>query len=144
MLQSSNKFAATAGVLTEFLPTLDQLTILRERFEGDEFGQKYAALAGGVRAAFTEMGVTEYTLAEGEPIDTSRMTVIESEHSAIIAKDCVLRPLAVGLELKGNIVRPAECVASLGVEETPEEGKKIVEEGEEDESPSVEASDESS
>ena len=117
MLQSSNKYAATAAVLTEFLPVLDQLTATREQYDNDEFGRKYTALAGGMRAAFTELGVTEYTVAPGEPIvDPSRVVVVESEYSETIGANSVLRPVTIGMELQGNVVRPAECVASLGAE----------------------------
>ena len=117
MLQSSNKYAATAAVLTEFLPVLDQLTATREQYDNDEFGRKYTALAGGMRAAFTELGVTEYTVAPGEPmVDPSRVVVVESEYSEAVGANSVLRPVAVGMELQGNVVRPAECVASLGAE----------------------------
>ena len=114
MLQSSNKYSATAGGLAQVFPVLDRLEILRDHFESDEFGAKYSALAGGMRAAFTEMGVTEYTVGVGEPVDADRMLVVESEHSETVPKDCVLRPVAVGMELQGNVVRMAECVASLG------------------------------
>jgi len=137
MLQSSNKYSATAGVLTEFLPVLEKLTDLSEQYEGDEFGTKYSALAGGMRAAFTEMGVTEYTVAPGEPVDSSRMVVVESEHSEAAAADTVLRPVAMGMELQGNVVRMAECVASLGVEASEEE-PATAEEEEEAEPPSEE------
>ena len=121
MLQSSNKFAATSGVLTEFLPVLDKLTDLRNQYQDDEFGEKYSALAGNMQSVYTEMGVTEFTVAPGESVDTSRMVVVDSEHSETAKANTVLRPLAVGMELQGNVVRMAECVASLGPEASEEE-----------------------
>jgi len=131
MLQSSNKYAATAGILTEFLPVLDKLTNLRDQYNDDEFGQKYSALAGGMKAAFTEMGVTEFTVAPGDVVDTSRMVVVDSEYSETAEENTVLRPVAIGMELQGNVVRMAECVASLGTEARGEEDS-------EEESPSKE------
>ena len=118
MLQSSNKYAATAGVLSEFLPVLDRLTSLREQYGEDEFGRKYAALAGGMRTAFSDLGVTEYTVSPGDSVEADRVVAIASEHSDAIEVHRVLRPIAVGMELQGNVVRPAECVASLGVEQS--------------------------
>lgn len=150
MLQSSNKYSATAGVLTEFLPVLDKLEELRERYDGDEFGTKYSALAGGLRGAFAEMGVTEYTATVGEPVDASRVAVIESEHSETAAADTVLRPVATGMELQGNVVRMAKCVASLGVEATKEEMAEAAaaaveeEEGEEEAEPAEPSEEEAS
>ena len=140
MLQSSNKYAATAGVLTEFLPVLDRLQALREQYDADEFGAKYSALAGGLRAAFTEMGVTEYTVNEGEPVEKSRVVVVDSEYSETVEKDTVLRPVAIGMELQGNVVRMAECVASLGSETSAEEEES----GGGEEEPAPEEGDESS
>jgi len=140
MLQSSNKYAATAGVLTEFLPVLDRLQALREQYDNDEFGAKYSALAGGLRAAFTEMGVTEYTVNEGEPVDKSRVVVVDSEYSETVEKDTVLRPVAIGMELQGNVVRMAECVASLGSETSSAEEE---ESGGGEEEPTPEEGDES-
>ena len=127
MLQSSNKYAATAGVLTEFLPVLDRLLSLREQYGEDDFGSKYAALAGGMRTAFTDLGVTEYTVSPGDAVVVDRVVAIASEHSDAIEVHRVLRPLAMGLELQGNVVRPAECVASLGVEQVVTAAEDTVE-----------------
>jgi hypothetical protein len=41
-----------------------------------------------------------------------------------VAKDTVLRPIRIGLELEGNIIRPAECIASLGSEQAAAEQQK--------------------
>jgi molecular chaperone GrpE (heat shock protein) len=119
--QKSSKAASIAAVLTEFLPMRDQLEQLKEQFSGDEFGKQYNAIPVAMEKALEQLGVTEYTMAVGEPIkniiNESRCIIIDREYSDQVAKDTVLRPLRIGLELEGNIIRPAECIASLGSEQ---------------------------
>jgi molecular chaperone GrpE (heat shock protein) len=107
--------------LTEFLPILDDLELLKEKYADDEFGKQYNALPGAMRNAFSQMGVTELTMKPGDKIDTSRMEIVESVYSAEHAKDTVIRPISMGMELSGNIIRMASCVTSLGTEITVEE-----------------------
>jgi molecular chaperone GrpE (heat shock protein) len=115
MLQSSNKYASTAAVLTEFLPVLDTLGDLRDQYGHDAFGQQYNALPGAVKAGFVKMGTTEYTATIGATLDASRMTVIETVHDDNGApKDTVLQCVHPGLELQGNVIRSCLVVASLG------------------------------
>jgi molecular chaperone GrpE (heat shock protein) len=114
MLQSSNKFSATANVLKEFLHISDRLVELREKYNDDEFGQQYAALPGAMGTAFTQLGVTDFGVPAGSPIDPDRMIVVESAHSADHPKDTVLEALCGGIELNGNVIRMAEVIASLG------------------------------
>jgi molecular chaperone GrpE (heat shock protein) len=121
MRQKSNKAASIAAVLTEFLPMRDRLEQLKVEFSDDTFGKQYNAIPTAMTKALHDLGVTEYTMSVGEPIkniiNESRCIVIDSEYSELVAKDTVLRPLRVGLELQGNIIRPAECIASLGSEQ---------------------------
>jgi len=49
------------------------------------------------------------------------MKVLESEVSTEHPKDSILRQVAPGLELNGNVIRAALCVSSLGMEEKVEE-----------------------
>ena len=121
MLNSSNKSSATAGILTNFLPVLDKLMALRQQYEQDEFGQQYNALSGDMRGVFSKMDVTEYGVQVGEPVDTRKVTVVAAEHSTEVAADAVLRPVSMGMELQGNVIRMAECGASLGPEVVEEE-----------------------
>lgn len=121
MLQSSNTYTATADIVREFLPSLDRLDHLRETYGDDEFGKQYNALPGAMRTALAELGVTEYAVAVGEPFDPSRMALVEERYSESVAPDFVLEQLRMGMELKGNIVRMAECVVSLGPEQQVEE-----------------------
>jgi molecular chaperone GrpE (heat shock protein) len=131
MLNRGNEFSATAGILANFLPVLDKLTELRETYGEDEYGKQYNALAGAMKSAFSKMDATEVTLAVGDKIDTTRMVVVDSEYSNDHAVDTVLRPVAMGMELQGNVIRLAECVASLGPE--PAEEEAAVEEAVEEE-----------
>jgi len=121
MLNSSNKYSATASILAEFLPILDRLTLLRDKYDQDDFGKQYSALPGAMKTAFTALGVAEYTVNTGDAIDKSRMAVIEEEHSEEYPKNKVIRPIALGVELQGNVIRMAEVVGSLGPENTQEE-----------------------
>lgn len=114
MLNSSSKSSSTALILAKFLPTLERLIELRHQNAEHEFGKQYSALTGDLLGAFTKMGMTEYAVAKGEAVDLGRMAIVEKEHSAEVAADTVVRCLATGLELQGNVIRPAECVASLG------------------------------
>ena len=67
------------------------------------------------------MGVVEFTVAVGDAVDLRRMKVIQAEASDDVAEDKVLRSLAAGLELDGNMVRKGQVVKSLGPKETKEE-----------------------
>jgi molecular chaperone GrpE (heat shock protein) len=124
MLQSSNKYASTAAVLTEFLPVLDTLVDLRDRYGNDAFGQQYNALPGAVKTGFVNMGTTEYSATVGAAMDTSRMTVVETVHDNASPKDTVLQCVHPGLELQGNVIRPCLVVASLGAP-PPEQGSTV-------------------
>ena len=121
MLNTSNKSGARANVLRDFVPLLDKLLALQEEYSEDGFGKQYGALPGAVKAAFSELGVTEYTVATGDVVNTDRMVVIDSQHSDDHPADTVIQPSALGLELQGNVVRMAECIASLGPEPGPDD-----------------------
>jgi len=113
--------------LTQFLPVYDKLNELKAQYGEDAFGKQYNAL--GLQSSFASLGVTEFALALGDTVDASRMVVTESVHSDAAAANCVLEPLSTGLELDGNIVRMAECVASLGPEQPPVEEAAATEGG---------------
>jgi molecular chaperone GrpE (heat shock protein) len=114
MLQSTNKYSATAAVLSEFLPVMDKLMVLREKYGEDDFGKMYNALPGAIKAGFTSMDCTEYEITANEPVVSSRMVVVASEPSETVPKDCVIRTVLPGMELQGNMMRLAQVVASSG------------------------------
>ena len=114
MLASSNKSGAMAGVLTSFVPVLDNLGHLQDKYGADEFGKSYNALQSTMRQVFTDLGASEYAVATGDKVDETRMDVVESEYSEEFPAKTVIRPLVIGWELQGNVIRPAQCVASLG------------------------------
>jgi molecular chaperone GrpE (heat shock protein) len=115
-MNASSKSGATADLLTQFLPVLDKLVELRETYGEDEFGKQYNAVAGDMKGAFSKMGVTEFAVETGGAVDKTRMVVVDSEYSEEHAVDTVIRAVVGGMELEGNVIRMAECVASLGPE----------------------------
>jgi molecular chaperone GrpE (heat shock protein) len=120
-LASSNKFTSTAATLVEFLPALDAVEMLSEKYSTDEFGKQYNAVAGAMKTAFKELDVVPYEVKVGDIIDDARrIDVIESQYSTDYPKGSVIQVISQGMELKGNVVRPAKCVISLGVEQQME------------------------
>jgi molecular chaperone GrpE (heat shock protein) len=112
---SSSRSSATAGALVDFLPIYDKFAELKAKYAGEEFGNSYVSI--NMEATFSKMGVTEYAVEAGQAVDNFRIAVVESEYSTDFAKDTVIRPVSSGLELEGNVVRAALCVASSGAEE---------------------------
>lgn len=121
-IASTTKASATAAVLKDFLPIYDTLNNLRGMFSEDEFGKKYSEL--NLQQTFTNLGVTDFDVEAGQAINNFRMKVLESEVSAEHPKDTVLRQVAPGLELDGNVIRAAMCVSSVGAEEETEESSE--------------------
>jgi len=131
---ADSNLVARAIVLQSFLPILDDLKSKGEVYADDEFAQKYAALGSDFSNCLTNLGVSEYTVAEGENINSLRTNTVEEEFSDSIAKGCVIAPVRLGYELKGNVMRMADVVVSLGSEaETSEEAGDDSEDNELDE-----------
>mmetsp|Transcript_16328 Transcript_16328/g.35486 ORF Transcript_16328/g.35486 Transcript_16328/m.35486 type:complete len:273 (+) Transcript_16328:310-1128(+) len=130
-IASTSKASATAAVLKNFLPIYDNLNTLTETYAEDEFGRKYSEL--NLSQTFEKLGVTNFDVLAGDKINNFRMKVLESEHSNDCNKDTVLRMVAPGMELEGNVIRAAVCVGSLGAEEAAAESS------EGDEAPAEEA-----
>jgi molecular chaperone GrpE (heat shock protein) len=114
MLQSSDGNSATASLLMEFLPVWDKLTALRILHSEDDFGKQYNALPGAIISSFNAMGVVDFAVDAGVAVDLRRVRVVETQASDDVAADTVLRAVAGGLELDGNVIRKAEVVASSG------------------------------
>lgn len=114
-INSSSKSSAIAGVLADFLPVYDKFAELKERYAGDEFGSKFSGLS--IEATFSKLGVTDFEVEAGQQVDNFRVAIVESEYSTEFAKDTIIRPLSKGMELEGNVIRAAQCVASAGSEE---------------------------
>ena len=125
---ADNKFAARAGVIATFLPVLNDLESVGMKYEGDEFAKSLGALRAEFMNSMNELGVTEYTVNVGDVVDGSRVVATSEEYSEECATGTVVSSVKSGLEIQGNIVRPAECVASLGSEKNEEEASS--EEGE--------------
>ena len=123
-MNSSSKQGSTANVLKEFLPLLDEMSALKEKYAGDDFGTKYGNL--NLDATFAKLGVQELTVNKGDLRNAQTMAVMREEESTEVAKDMVLTVESTGLELEGNVIRPANVVISLGApqEATEEEANK--------------------
>ncbi|KAG7343014.1 GrpE-domain containing protein [Nitzschia inconspicua] len=118
-IASTSQSSATASVLRDFMPAYDTLNNLQQKYSGDEFGSKYSEL--NLQQSFVNLGVTNFNVAPGEQVNNFRMKVLEKEVSKDFAKDTVIREVSPGLELDGNVIRAASCVASLGSDEAEEE-----------------------
>lgn len=118
-IASTSQASATAAVLKDFIPIYDKLNSLKETYSEDEFGRKYSQL--DLQQTFSNLGVTEFNVEAGEAVNNFRMKVLEKEVSTEHPKDTVLRQVASGMELDGNVIRAAMCVSSLGAEEEVEE-----------------------
>jgi molecular chaperone GrpE (heat shock protein) len=64
--------------------------------------------------ALKELGVVEYTVAAGDAVNPQKVATIEEEYSDSIPKGSVIRPVSMGMELAGNVMRLAQAVVSLG------------------------------
>ena len=114
---ADSKDAARATVLQSFLPVLDEMDAIAAKYEGNAFaGTLQSGLTSEFQNTLNEMGVAEYVVASGDDVVMGRVVAIEEEYSEEFGKGTVITPLKSGLEIQGNIVRPAECFASLGSE----------------------------
>lgn len=118
---ADNKGVARAAVIETFLPVLDDLDAVWSKYEGDEFVKSLSALRTEFMNSLHELGVTEYEAKVGDVVDGGRIVSVAEEHSEELGKGTVINVLKTGLEISGNVVRPAECVGSLGSEKVEEE-----------------------
>lgn len=70
-----------ASVLQDFLPILDDLEALEEKYGNDDFGKSFSALGGAMRTALKELGVEEYSVKEGDTVNKQRVIVVEEEYT---------------------------------------------------------------
>jgi len=113
---ADSKDIARATVLQPFLPILDDIKSKAEVYSGDEFAKGYSALGSDFSNTLKNLGVSEFAVTEGETINFLRTKTIKEEYSDTIAKGCVITPLSTGYELKGNVMRQADVIVSLGSE----------------------------
>ena len=113
----NNKMAARASVLQTFLPVLDELDIVGTKYEGNAFASTLdSGLRSELKTSLADLGVTEFNVEVGDTIDSGRGVAIEEVYSDEVKKGTVISVLKSGLEISGNVVRPAEVVGSLGSE----------------------------
>ena len=115
-MQSSNKDASKAAIIQNFLPVMDELRHIQEDIvsENVEFGTKYSGLLSAMTASFKQMGVEEYAVSVGDAVNPQKVATIEEEYSSEIPKGSIIRPVSMGMELSGNVLRLAQAVVSLG------------------------------
>lgn len=131
---ADDKFAARANVVSTFLPVLDDLDGVSAKYEGDEFAKSLGALRSEFMNSLATLGVCEYDAQVGDVVDGGRVVATSEEYSEECAKGTVVSAVRNGFEISGNVVRPAECVGSLGSEKTDEEAESkedVAEAGEE-------------
>jgi molecular chaperone GrpE (heat shock protein) len=116
-MENSNASTATASVIQSFLPAMDQFYALKTLYESNDFGTKYSGLSGAMASALKGLGVENFTVDVGAAVPAERATVVKEEHSKDIEAGKIIRVTTPGMELKGNIIRMAEVVVSLGVAE---------------------------
>ncbi len=116
---ADGKSAARASVLRSFLPALDELDVLGERYGGNAFAKTFdAGLRSELESSLSDLGASVYEVSAGQSIlDVGRVVAVEQEHSGEFARGTAIRMVKSGLEISGNVVRPAEVVGSLGREE---------------------------
>jgi len=113
----NNKMAARASVLQTFLPVLDELDVVGTKYEGNAFASTLdSGLRSELKTSLADLGVTEFNVEVGDNIDSGRVVAIEEVYSDEAKKGTVISVLKSGLEISGNVVRPAEVVGSLGSE----------------------------
>lgn len=114
---SESKDAARALVMRSFLPALDELDAVGRRYAGNDFARTFdAGLRKEFDGALGELGVSEYAVESGATVIVGRVVAVEEERSEEFAEGTVIRALKSGLEISGNVVRPAEVVGSSGSE----------------------------
>mmetsp|Transcript_1360 Transcript_1360/g.3228 ORF Transcript_1360/g.3228 Transcript_1360/m.3228 type:complete len:254 (+) Transcript_1360:114-875(+) len=120
---ADNQLGARASVLQSFLPVLDELDALGQKYEGNAFA---STLDSGLRSELNtqlgSLGVSEYGVGAGDAMDIGRVVAVEEQYSEEVAKGSVIQIIRPGLEISGNVVRPAEVIGSLGSEASAEEG----------------------
>lgn len=126
---ADSKLVARASVLQNFLPIVDQLQTLTEKYEENEFAKGYSALSWDFNNAIKDLGVSEYEVSEGDAADSLRVSIEEEAYSDSVSKGCVIQMIENGYELEGNVMRMAKAVVSLGPEAMAEsEGEDEAEE----------------
>lgn len=108
-----------ANVVQQFIPIYESLESLTETYAGNKFGEMYAPLASSFKEVLMSemgLGITEIEQAVGEPLNTLTTTSIRKEYSSEYEKGTVIEIVKPGLGLKGNVIKFAEAVESLGSE----------------------------
>ena len=116
----NSQTTAKAGVLQSFLPIMDELKSLTEKYDGNDFAKSYGALSWDFNNALKDMGVAEFTVEAGQVADSRRVQAVQEVHSEEVAKGVIIEVVDSGFEMEGNVMRMAAAVVSLGPEAAEE------------------------
>lgn len=123
----NNRFSGRAAVVSQLMPILEELEDLEVKFDRDLNG--YKALRWDLQNVLTEkLDVEEFSVEAGDDFSNARHASIGEELSDTIAKDLVIQEVKKGLEIKGNVIRQAEVIKSLGKEQVEENQEEQSEE----------------
>ena len=115
----TSKYAARANVVKQhFLTILEQMQSLHDQYPT---GNSYNALLTDLDLVLQKkIEVTPYEAVPGKDITANREAVVGYELSDTIPKGAILRTVHAGLEIHGNVIRPAQCIVSKGATEEEE------------------------
>ena len=121
----NSKYVARASIVQRFLPVMDELNALREEYGEDAFGKQYDQLRWDMDNVLQKnLEVESFTATVGGAVNRLRHAVSGYEYSNKYPEGSVIKAVKAGLEVKGNIIRQAECIVSKGSEEEEQKKKK--------------------
>ncbi len=108
---------ALANVLSELLPTIDDIGRAREH---GELTGGFKSVAEALEAAMTKLGLTSYG-EDGDPFDPTVHEALMHSYSSDVTEPTCVRILQPGYKVGDRILRPARVsVAEPGDDEAPD------------------------
>jgi len=123
----TSKYVARANVVKKhFLDILEQMQSLHDQYPT---GNSYNALLTDLNLVLQKkIEVTPYEAVPGKEVTANREAIVGYELSDTIPKGTILRSVQAGLEIHGNVIRPAQCMVSKGAIEEKEKEEEAVKE----------------
>jgi molecular chaperone GrpE (heat shock protein) len=126
----TSKYISRASVLQRhFLPILEEMSTLQEKYASTPNGKSYDTLRSDMMLALQKkIDVTAFDSPVGKEVNKQRDAIVGYEVSDTVPKGYVLRAVKSGLEVHGNIICPAQCIVSQGAavkEEEAAEGETV-------------------
>lgn len=107
--------AATASVLAELLPVLDDIGRAREH---GELTGGFAKVAESLESALTKLGLSSYG-QKGEPFDPTIHEALMHSYSADVTEPTAVEVLQLGYRMGERILRPARVAVAEPAEDAP-------------------------